>query len=295
MKRSAQNQSRPKLSEPKHECPAKCPVCAYPSDVWPARFRRYTLRPSQTVGKISGKSNHVLFLLEGALRILVDGKDIFIQSRQAMFFGRDTKPWIQATKESQIVWLEFTNRIVLGICDVLSCKKPDVEPCRVDDIPILYLNDILFELLRSRPLPDSPCYHLCMQKELYLLLKLTCDGKEITRFFRPLVDARKDFQAFIADNYRYGDTIDEVAGKAHMSKSHFLYKFKEAFGVTAHQWMLQQKAKKILEAIAAGETDAKILVRHFAFSSVGALYHFSRRYMGGSFSQLTGKYPAKKA
>lgn len=293
MKRSPQNTTRPGKAGTEHQCPVKCPLCTYPSDVWPARFRRFALEPAQTVAKISGKANHVLFLLEGALRILVDGKDIFIQSRQAMFFARDARPWIQAVKLSQIVWLEFSNRIVLGACDVLSEIHIRETP-RKDDIPILCLSGALLEKLQDLTLLDSPCFHICIQKELYMLLKTSSDEAEIARFFRPLLDARKDFTAFVTDNFRYGDTIEEAARKAHMSKSHFLAKFKNAFGVTAHRWLLQQKAAKIQDAIAAGETDAKILVRRFDFRSSAALYHFCRRYLGGSFSLLTGKKCDKK-
>lgn len=276
-----------------HGCPVKCPVCSYNKTVWPARFRRFTLEPSQTVGKISRNSNHILLLIDGALHIRMEGRDIYIQSRHAMFFGRDSSPRVQAMKESRIIWLEFTNRIVLGECDVLS-RIPGRECREKDEIPVLCLNDRMIMYLRSMLLLDSPCHHLCVQKELYLLLKSTYDDDEVACLFRPLINARKDFQAFIIDNYRYGDTLEEVARKAHMSKSHLLYKFKEEFGVTAYQWILQQKAQKVLEAIAAGETDSNALAQRFRFPSVVALYHFCRRHMGGSFSQITGKYPDKK-
>ena len=160
-------------------------------------------------------------------------------------------------------------------------------PSHEDDIPILDLTQTMIDKLRGMQFIDSPCYHISRQYELYIAFRSEYSEEQMAQFFSSILRARDDFRAFVKNNYRYGDTLEKVAQKANMSTNHFLRKFKEHFGMTAHRWMVKQKAEKLVKAIQAGETNAKLLADRFGFHSTAGLYLFCRRQVGMTFQQLT--------
>ena len=267
-------------------CPVNCPVCHYNGTGFPARFRRISLPASGMVDRITNKSNHVLFLLEGAVHVCQGRDNIYLQAGQCMFFSRDVLPEIKATKPSDIVWRDFTNRIVLGGHDVLS--KVASESAQENDqaFPILEMNDAMRRTLTSMQPVDSPCWHLLWQYELYLYMVNGYTHEELSHFFRPILRANDDFRAFVTNNYTAGDTVDDIARKANLSKSYFFQRFKDAFGISAHQWLIKQKEQKLLQTVASGLTDSKTLVDKFGFKNQAGLYLFCRRHFGCSFSEL---------
>ena len=72
-----------------HHCPVGCVLCNHPTD-YPARFVPFALPASQSIRHISNKSNHILFLIDGSLHVVLENKNIYIQAGQALFFGRNT-------------------------------------------------------------------------------------------------------------------------------------------------------------------------------------------------------------
>lgn len=280
---------QPLMREEKvHNCPVKCVVCSHPHG-YPARFTTFVLPASESVRHISNKSNHILCLIEGSLHVVLENKNIYLQAGQALFFGRNTHPHVRATQDASIVWLEFSNRIILGVVDILSKMAAEATPTQEDDIPVLNLTQTIFAQLRNMRLIDSPCYHIIRQYELYISLRNEYSDEQVARFFRSILRARDDFHSFVEHNYRYGDTLEDAAQKAGMSPNHFLRKFKEHFGMTAHQWLVKQKAKQLIKTIRAGETDAKLLADQFGFHSTAGLYLFCRRQIGSTFSQLVNQ------
>lgn len=79
-------------------CPVNCPVCHYNGRVFPARFRRILLPAAGTIDRITNKSNHVIFLLDGAVHISQGCNSVYLKAGQCMFLPRNASPDIQATK-----------------------------------------------------------------------------------------------------------------------------------------------------------------------------------------------------
>lgn len=267
------------------ECPVRCPVCSHAGAPYPARFDRHTLMPGESIVRLSNKANLILFLIDGSLAIQIDNNVRDLHAGQTIFLGRNTHFQVTALQIAGIMWLEFSNRIILGERDVLSIRSPQ-PAVKEEEYPILDLKEPLLSRLRQMCLFNSPCYHLNLEYELYILMKKLYADEEIMRFFRPILMANENFQAFVIDNYGYGDTLKSIAQKANMSRTHFLRKFKAEFGMTAHQWLVKQKKQKLRQAIAAGQDDSKSLAAHFGFNSPVGLYLFCRRHMGKSLRQL---------
>lgn len=287
-------QSLSKQCQGRGECPVECPICSHEGEPYPARFDRRILKIHETTNRMACKANIILFLIDGALDIHIDGRDVKILSRQAVFFSRNTHFNVCAAAESEILWLEFSNRIVLGVTDILSLSAAQASFRPEKTYPVLELKQPLLDRLRTMPLFDSPCYHLNLQYELYLLMKYCYDNQEVLHFFRPILLANDDFRAFVIDNYRYGDTLEDIARKANMSINHFLRRFKCEFGMTAHQWLVKQKALKLLQTIAVGQDGSKRLAEQFGFNSPAGLYIFCRRQFGKSLKQLMKEAAAER-
>lgn len=272
-------------------CPVNCPVCHHQGTEFPARFRRIALPASGLIDRITNKSNHVLFLLSGTVHVNQGRDNIHLQAGQCMFFARNEVPAIQTVTPSDIVWLDFSNRIVLGGHDALAKVSSANAQTSDRSLPILEMNDIISNMLKTMPLTESPCWHMLMQYELYLYMVSGYTDEELARFFRSILRANDDFRTFITNNYKEGDTLEDIARKANLSKNYFAQRFKQTFGMTPHQWLMKQKAQKLLQMVVSGCTDTKAIVEKLGFKNQTGLYLFCRRNLGCTFTELTQKTP----
>ena len=102
-------------------CPVNCPVCRYDGDVYPARFHRAELERETDLGGMERKANHIVFLLGGTLHIRTqENEHHYLNSGQCIFLPRAQRPDIRAIAPSRVVWLDFSNRLVLGGQDALA-------------------------------------------------------------------------------------------------------------------------------------------------------------------------------
>ena len=271
-------------------CPVNCPVCQYKGAVYPARFRRITLPVSGTISiRTASKANHVLFLLRGVLLVSLGRDKIYLQAGQCMFFSRTASPEIRAAKPSDLVWLDFSNRITLGGHDCLSQVASRAAPAADSSLPVLDMNDAVATLLEGLQTIDSPCWHMLKQYELFIALANGHSREELGRFFASVLHAGDDFRTFVANNYKEGDTLESIAQKANLSKNYFAQRFKKAFGITPHQWLMKQKEQKLRQMAASGCTDTKVVVEKLGFKNLTGLYLFCRRNLGCTFTELTRK------
>lgn len=268
------------------KCPVKCPICSLTNAQQTVRFERQTMKTNEETLRMSGKNNMILFLIDGAATVRIEEEAFQIRAGQALFFGKNTRLNTLATEPCDLIWLEFSNRIVLGVTDILKRSAYTPAGKQMQNPPMLELKKTLLDRLRNMTLFDSPCYHMILQYELYVLMEYLYTNDEILQFFRPILPANEDFRAFVIDNYLYGDALEDIAGKANMSINNFLRRFKSEFGMTAHQWLVKQKALNLLQTIAAGHKDAKRLAVLFGFNSPAGLYIFCRRQFGKSLKQL---------
>lgn len=271
-------------------CPVDCPVCHHKGTVYPAQFRRIALPVSGTMNnRITNKANHVLFLLRGAVLVCQGCDNIYLQAGQCMFFSRTTSPEIRATKPSDIVWLDFSNRITLGGHDCLSQVASRGASAADYNLPILDMSDSVATLLEGLQTMDSPCWHMLKEYELFFTMMSGYSREELARFFASILHAGDDFRTFVINNYKKEDTLESIAQKANLSKNYFAQRFKQTFGMTPHQWLMKQKAQKLVQMAAAGCTDTKVVVEKLGFKNLTGLYLFCRRNLGCTFTELTQK------
>ena len=73
-------------------------------------------------------------------------------------------------------------------------------------------------------------------------------------------------------NYANTDTLEDIAGKANLSKSYFIKRFKESFGVSVHQWLVKQKEEQLKKMLAAGKYDTEEMARRLGLKNQKGLY-----------------------
>lgn len=237
----------------------------------------------------ANKSNHVLFLPKGALHIGLGRDNIHLQAGQCIFLARNTSPEIRTVRASEIVLLDFTNRISLGGHDCLTQIVAGLDSADSRCLPVLDMSEGVAALLGElRPI-GSPCYHMLKEYELYMLLTNDYTRDELARFFAPMLHATDDFRTFVINNYVEGDTLDDIAQKANLSKNYFAQRFKQHFGMTPHHWLVKQKVRKLLQMVASGCSDTKVIVEKLGFKNQVGLYLFCRRNLDCTFTELTRK------
>lgn len=81
-------------------------------------------------------------------------------------------------------------------------------------------------------------------------------------------------QEYIQDNIRAEMALEEISEQVNLSKYHFLRMFRQQFGITPHQYILNCRINRARQALESGSLLADV-VFDFGFSD---LSHFNRRF-----------------
>lgn len=268
-----------------HACPVRCPACRYDGKAYPARWSRAELAIDQFPA-IARNSNHILFLIRGALHIRTkQNENHYLTAGQCMFFARKEIPDITVMAASEVIWLDFSNRVIFCQRDSLSTIVSTGCSCR-NMIPVLPLHPHIKRLVEDLFLLESPCHHLLKQYELFMHMTNVYTREELAGFFQSILRPADDFRAFVISNYKTMGGVEDFAHHAQMSKSCFIRKFRDAFGMTIHQWTVKQKGKDMCEMIRSGKRDTKEMAQQLGMETPACLYQFCRKHFGCTMSEL---------
>lgn len=269
-----------------HACPMKCPACHFNDKVYPAQWNRATLAAGQTLSGMIRNMNHILFLVKGALHIrTLKNENHYLNDGQCMFFTGKEVPDITVRAPSEVIWLDFSNRVILNHRDTLATLV-SLGCSRQGMMPVLPLHPRIKKLLDDLSLFDSPCHHLLKQYELLMNMAYTYSKEELAGFFQPILRPADDLRAFVISNYRNMEGVEDFARHAKMSKSCFIRKFRDAFGMTIHQWTMKQREKDLCEIILSGKRDVKEIAMQLKMDNPANLYQFCRKHFGCPISEL---------
>jgi len=289
-KRAAESDS----DRPKRLCPVDCPSCDHDRDTYPARFSELTLPRGAGLPETRGNHHQLLFVLDGVLRVRWRGVTRHVYPGHALFRVRGAAVEVLAAEPSQVMLLGFANRVVLGKYDWLAGIARHGSRSQGEPLPVLRLDAATMGVLLSVMPIESPCYHIVKQYDLFIHLAAAHPEADLARFFYPILRASDDFRAFVIHNYTNGDSLENIAAKTHLSKSYFMRRFKEEFGMTAHQWLVEQKKRELVRMIAVGHTQTKTLADTLGFSDLPGLYQFCRKHFGCSITALVRRHGQPK-
>ncbi len=277
-------------------CPVGCAECSYDNDRFSARFSKMRLQERHWLPGAAHRSHRILFLLSGHIHVCMDSRDNhYLSGGQCIFLAKSRTATVMAQTESEVIALDFNNRIIFCHNDILAhvaVKSGGMESFS----PVLEIVPELLSFLRGlEPAFDPhrlhiPCYHIVKEHELYLMMICLYGEKRLGCFFRDVLKPKDDFTLFVLSSYRQAKTVEDMAAMGHMSGRTFTRKFREAFHESYHKWRMKQKASEIEQAVRNGITSNEELMHIFDFSSYLAFYRFCQRHLNCTPAELRTKH-----
>ncbi len=117
-------------------------------------------------------------------------------------------------------------------------------------------------------------------KELFYMLRAYHTKEDLLSFFYPLLSNDMTFSDFVLRNHFKVKTVNELAEKANYSLSGFQKRFRKVFGVSAYNWMKEEKLKVIFHEINNTNNTFKEISSKFGFSSPSHFNDFCKTNFG---------------
>ena len=183
--------------------------------------------------------------------------------------------------------------ILQSLSDICDSIDYDYEPVGIR-YPLTPFLDILVFCIKN----GMSCAHLhnLMQREFFFLLRGFYEKQEIATLLHPIIGKEMDFKDFVMRNHTRVDNIEQLISLSNLGRSRFFSKFNEVFGMTAKQWMLKQKNRRILEKMTEPRVCIKDAVEELGFDSQSNFNRHCKLYFGCTAKQLvercqSGNYP----
>jgi len=126
-------------------------------------------------------------------------------------------------------------------------------------------------------------------KEFLFLLRGYYSKKELSFFFRPVMNRDIPFAAFVLDNYKSVKTVTEFATLYSCSLSSFDKRFRIAFGTSAYQWMLKRKVDLLYHEINTTTKTFRQIGEEQGFLSLSQFTDFCKKHLGEAPSRIRQK------
>lgn len=240
--------------------------------------------------------NLIIFSLEGCLHFSFNEySDRKFTKGKMMILPADCNLSGYAEEDSTIVTMRLFE--IKQLCDCFSLdmflleKDDDTKP----DLHYLDINERLgnyLVFLDACVREGLKCtFFLNIKvKELFFLLRAYYPKQDLKRFFYLLLSMDISFSDLVLKNHRKAKTVQELAKLLHYSLSGFQKRFKRAFGVSAYQWMKDERSKAIFHEINSTEKSFKEISDDYGFSSPSHFNDFCKT----SFGATPGKIRQKK-
>jgi AraC-like DNA-binding protein len=271
------------------QCMMRCRWCNPIKKSTFARFHDAFLEQGGAL-EMAGNMNHIVFLLDGILRIRMNGADNTLSAGHLIFFSRSEDLQITAEEPSLVVWLDFNNRVVFDGQDCLAAlaalpRRSIPESTILEIRPAIhYLLTLLRMMIHDNE--DSRCYHALKEYELFMYLWQEYSPEERIALFHEVAHPRDDLRAFMLNNYNPTLCEKDYAKLICVSRSTFSRRFFNTFGMPFYKWMVKQKEDDLRDALATGIMDTKELAQRLGFINVLSFYRFCRNHFGCSFQSL---------
>ena len=202
-------------------CPAGCMTCSAAKDHSVAKFTHTLLPEAQLLPQADYRSHRILFLLSGHLHVRIGRSGShYLLDRQCIFLARKREIAVSALRESDVITLDFNNRMILCNNDILA-SMATIDSADAAGSPVLQVvPEILAFFEGMGPALDPvgmylPCYHVVKEHELFLMMRYFYGDARLRCFFRDVIRPKDDFQTFVLSSYRHAESIAELARMAH--------------------------------------------------------------------------------
>lgn len=229
--------------------------------------------------------NTIIFVLEGELMFSF-GKNIDkkIGKGQILLLPSGSQFQSVAKKDIKLFVIKVPPNIQL--CDRYSLEQLLHESDQKEvDLYYLEINKVMLDYLTmldaciENGLKCVLFFDLKI-KELFYIFRGFYTKEQLYAFFYPLLTNDLTFSDFVHKNYHKVKTVKELATLANYSLSGFVKRFKKVFGISAYQWMKEQKANLIYHEINNMTKALKEISFEYGFSSPAHFNDFCKAHFG---------------
>lgn len=248
-------------------------------------------------GKITLDTNTIFFIYKGAIRFQCeDGNTNSIPQKKMIFLPKGSKFAYSATEKCTII--TFIINHIVSLCDNCTFHFIDQYVKKNGDLDNKLHNtgvsdikqqiDYFIEGIISCLLDGVNCssWYETKIKEFFLMMRMYYTTEEIYSFlFRVISDDIIMLEHF-NQNWKNYQSVKQMANSVCMSPKAFSTRFSKVFGTTPMRWLIEQKAKKILQEITSTEKSFKQIAFEFNFLSESQFTNFCKKEIGKNPSQI---------
>ncbi|NDV67861.1 helix-turn-helix transcriptional regulator [Dysgonomonas sp. 25] len=256
-----------------------------------------------TLLHVIAKHHKILFIRKGSISYTLDNSDQnMLTAGKMTLIPSDTNFHGQALEDIESIIIRIP--VEEQLCDTYSFenllheeKENESQPPKEYVLPINDKVDKFLSFMQECTEDGLRCayYFQIKQKELFFLLRAYYHKEDLYNFFYPLLTSDISFSQFMIRNRNKVKTVKELAKLSNYSLSGFQKRFKKVFGISAHQWLNEQRSKSILHDINNSAKALKEISRSYGFSSQSYFNDFCKMNFGTTPGQLRRKKNGQEA
>jgi AraC-like DNA-binding protein len=235
----------------------------------------------------------IFFLMEGNIEVAIKEADVYTVGKGEMILLPEAVPCrIEALSQSSVMMCSLSmesllvkNKLLEELSFGNTGQKKNIKKLPISETIwqfLLLLHKCMKEGLVSY-------YFLDLKRsELGQLLFAYYKKEELAQFLQPVLSKDIQFRHFVLNNYLSVKNVRELAVLANYSTPGFIKKFEKVFGEAPYQWMLKQKAAKILIDINKGVKSLQEMANEYKFSSYQHFSSFCKAMFGFPPSEIYG-------
>jgi len=257
-------------------------------------FQYRTENPSIEIMELSAKENiqidstvnQIVFVIKGALDFTNKNQKKIFKSEESILIPLHSPYVITAIEDVSMMLMKldfditFCDRFPLELLlEAHGQIKKDVTiglltPNKKLTDFVNMMQEYISDGLKCQFFFDSKIH------EFLFLIRSYYDKHVVFDFFNPIYTADFVFSNNVYKNLGKAKTVGEMADKLHYSMSGFEKKFKKIFDSSPHQWMQEQKAKKIYHEIHCTKKTFAEMAFEYDFSSPAHFNAFCKLFFG---------------
>jgi AraC-like DNA-binding protein len=248
------------------------------SPALPTGFRLRELEEGSAWGATNKDYHHMLFMLDGeALISCNEFTNCPIRTGEFVLIPIASDMICKALSHCRILLFTFEQFFHLSdreyvheICNITSGTIYDFKPATVRPPLDKFLSHIILYFKQGM---NKPLLHNIKHVELAVILRSFYSKKEVASIFHPIAGKAINFRIEVMRNYRKVAHVDDLASLFGMEKRTFGRQFKDEFGMSPYQWILNQKAKHVRFSLTESKLSLDSIRKAHGFKFPG---HFTR-------------------
>jgi AraC-like DNA-binding protein len=269
------------------------------SPVSPTGFRFREIAEGHTLGSGNKDYHHLFFMLEGEAVICCNEfTNRPIHSGQFVLIPIAADMACHAITDCRILIFSFEQFFHLSdreyvheICDLAASMTYDFTPAAICRPMEKFVSHLLLYFKQGM---NKPLLHEIKHVELSVIMRSFYTKKEVASIFHPIAGKAINFRIEVMRNYRKVSHVDDLAALFGMEKRTFGRQFKEEFGMSPYQWILNQKAKHVHFSLTESRQSLDTIRKEHGFKFPGHFTRFCREQFHTTPTKLVRSLRTKK-